>query len=131
MTAISLKTDNVITVSYNATSYENPFPGINITGAENDTLPVGIIIPDGVKWLAIDKTSENTSPNYTVTVNVVAKNIERASEAYEGKQYDKSIPPYTPAPGNHPYPCHQHGREKHTPRVSGSTRLDIFPTQSY
>ena len=90
------KTDNVITVSYNATSYENPFPGINIAGAENDTLPVGIIIPDGVKWLAIDKTSENTSQNYTVTVNVVAKNIERASEAYEGKQYDKSIPPYTP-----------------------------------
>ena len=91
------KKDNVITILYDATSYENPFPGINISGAADNTLPVGIIIPDDVKWLVTDKASENTNwGSYAVTVTAVAENLERESEAYDASTYDKATPPYTP-----------------------------------
>ncbi|WP_099291643.1 hypothetical protein [Butyricimonas sp. Marseille-P3923] len=92
------KKDNVITILYDATSYANPFPGINISGAAYDTHPVGIIIPDDVKWLVTDKASENTTGgSYAVTVTAVAENPERESEAYStSKKYDKATPPYTP-----------------------------------
>lgn len=87
---------NEITVLYPNLYYNSKletYKAFTITGTAGNTKPVGIIIPGGVKWLAVDKGTEATTGTYSVSLNVVPGEITARDEYYWDNidQRDKTV----------------------------------------
>lgn len=71
-------------------------PALKVTGATGDDKPVGIIIPEGVKWLALDESTGGTDGGtgaYSILLNVVPGEITARDEYYNSnEEWDKTVP---------------------------------------
>lgn len=66
---------------YNFTKLD-AYKAFTIIGTTGNTKPVGIVIPEGVTWLAVDKNTEVTTGTYSVSLNVVPGEITTPDEYY-------------------------------------------------